>query len=57
MCSSGKRNLAGMKRLLRQPHHHRGILADGVEHHRPLELGGHFADDVNALGLQGAQMT
>ncbi len=51
----GKRNRAGVEGLLRQAHHHRRVLADGIEHHRPLEFGGHFTDDVNALGFQGAQ--
>ncbi len=52
----GKRDRAGVKGLLRQTHHHRRILADGIEHHRPLEFGSHFTQDVNALGFQGAQV-
>ena len=47
---------AGVERLLRQPQHDGGVLADRVEHHRPLELGGHLADDVDALGLEHFQM-
>ena len=56
MCSSGNGILPGIEGLLRQPHHHRGVLADGIQHHRALELRGHFADDVDALGFEGAQM-
>ncbi len=51
-----ERDRARMERLLRQAHHHRGILADGVEHHRPLEFGGHFAQDMDAFGFQRPQM-
>ena len=47
---------AGVERLLRQPQHDGGVLADRVEHHRPLELGGDLADDVDALGLEGFQV-
>ena len=56
MCSSGNGSGAGMKRLHRQPHHHRRVLADRVQHHRVLELGRHLADDVDALGLELLQM-
>ena len=49
-------NRPGVKRLLRQPQHDRRILADRVEHHRPLELGHHLPDDVDALGFERAQM-
>ena len=52
----GKRNRRGIEGLLRQPQHDGGILADGVEHDRPLKLRGHFAQDVNALRFQQAQM-
>ncbi len=45
---------AGVERFLRQTDHHRGVLADGVEHHWPLEFGGDFSYDVNAFGFQGA---
>ena len=51
-----KGNRRGIKGLLRQPQHHRRVLADGVKHHRPLELAGHLAQDVDALRLQQAQM-
>ena len=51
-----ERNRAGVERLLRQAQHARGVLADGVEHHRPLELGHHFPKDLDALGLERAQM-
>jgi hypothetical protein len=47
-----KRDRTGVERLLSQAEQDRRVLADGVEHHRPLEFGHHFAEDVNALGLQ-----
>ena len=52
----GKGNRRRVKGLLRQPQHDGRILADGVEHDGPLELRGHLAQDVDALGLQQAQM-
>ncbi len=45
----------GREGLLRQPHHHRGVLADGIEHDRALELGRHLADDMDAFRLQRIQ--
>ena len=51
-----ERNRARIERLLRQPQQHRRVLADRVEHHRPLELGDHLAHDVDALGLERAQV-
>ncbi len=47
-----KRDRARVERLLREPQQHRRVLADRIEHHRPLELGDHLAHDVNALGLE-----
>jgi hypothetical protein len=47
---------AGVERLLRQPQQDRRVLADRIEHHRPFELGHHFAHDVDALGFQRAQV-
>jgi len=44
--------LARVERLAGQVHHHRGVLADRVEHHRVVELGGDLADDVDALGFE-----
>src|SRR5262249_38046715 len=52
----GEGEPAGVERLLRQAQHDGGVLADRVEHHRPLELGGDLADDVDALGLEQFQM-
>ena len=46
----------GIEGLLRQAQHDGGILADGVEHHRVLELGRDLADDVDALGLEQLEM-
>ena len=51
-----KRDGPGVEGLLRQPQHDGGILADGVEHHRLLELGRDLAEDVDALRLQRLQM-
>ena len=47
-----ERQLAGEERLARQVQHHGGILADGVQHHRVVELGGHFTNDVDTFRLQ-----
>ena len=44
--------LAAMEGLLRQVHHHRRVFSDRVEHHGTLELGGDFAQDVDALGFE-----
>ena len=35
---------------------HRAVLADRVEHHRPLALGDGLAQDVDALGLEPLQV-
>ena len=51
-----ERNRPGVERLLRQPQQHRRVLADRIEHHRPLELGDHLAHDVDALGLERPQV-
>ena len=47
-----KRRLGRIERLLGKPHHDRRVLADRVEHDRVFELGGHLADDVDALGFE-----
>ena len=52
-----ERDLAGIESLLRQPHHHRRVLADGIQHHRLLKLRRHLANDVNALGFERPQMS
>src|SRR5262249_15150236 len=36
--------------------HHRAVLADGVEHDRPLALSDDLAEDVDALGFELLQM-
>ncbi|MCY1307910.1 hypothetical protein D9M70_578760 [compost metagenome] len=46
----------GIKGLARQVQQHRGILADRIEHDRALELGGHFAEDVDRFVLECLQM-
>ena len=50
-----ERNRPGIERLLRQPQQDRRVLADRVQHHRPLELGDDLAHDVDALGLERAR--
>ena len=42
--------------LPRQVQHHRRILADRIEHHRPLGLGDRLAQDVDALGLEPVEV-
>ncbi len=44
--------LGRVERLLGQPDHDGGILADRVEHDRLLELRDDLAEDVNALGFE-----
>ncbi|MCY1417787.1 hypothetical protein D9M71_333280 [compost metagenome] len=51
-----ERQLAGEERLAGEMQHHGGILADRVQHHRVIELGGHLTNDVDALRLQLFQM-
>ena len=52
-----KRRARGIERLLRQVQHHGAVLADRVQHHRPLRLGDDLAHDVNALGLEAFEMS
>ena len=56
MWRSGNGRRPGAERLLRQPDHDRGVLADRIEEHRVLELGDDLAQDVDALGLELAQV-
>ena len=51
-----ERNRPGIEGLLRQAQQDRRVLADRIEHHRPLELGHHLAQDVDAFGFQRAQV-
>jgi hypothetical protein len=44
-----KWDLPGKNAVQRQLQHYGGILADGIEHHRSLELCGYLADDVDAF--------
>ncbi len=46
-----------IERLARQMQHDRAVLADRIEHHRALGLGDHFAQDVDALGLEALKMS
>ena len=47
-----KRRLGREERLQRQVQHHRAVLADRIEHHRPLALGDDLAHDVDAFGFE-----
>jgi hypothetical protein len=51
-----ERRLARVEGLHGQVQHHRGVLADRVQHHGVLRLGGDLPDDVDALGLERPQM-
>ncbi|MNW05298.1 hypothetical protein D3C71_2015310 [compost metagenome] len=51
-----KRQFAREEGFARQMQHHGRILADRVQHHRVIELGGHLTNDVDALRLQLFQM-
>ena len=52
----GKGDGPWIKGLLRQAQHDGRILADGVEHHRVFEFGGHFAEDVNAFSFEQSKV-
>jgi hypothetical protein len=43
-----ERQPPGANALMGQVQHHDGVLAALEQQHRPLELGGHLADDVDA---------
>ncbi len=47
---------AGIEGLACQMQHDGGVLADGIQHYRVLELGGNLTDDVDAFGFQLFQM-
>ncbi len=51
-----KRRLGRKERFLRDVKHHAQILADGIKHHRPLELRDHLAHDEDRLRLEPAQV-
>jgi hypothetical protein len=51
-----ERHLRRPERLLGEAQHHDGVLAAREEQHGALELGGDLTDDVDRLGLEGAQM-
>src|SRR5262245_46110961 len=51
-----ERRLARIEGFQRQMQHHRGILADRVEHHRVAELGRDLAHDMDALRLELAKI-
>jgi hypothetical protein len=52
-----KRRLARIERLQRQVQQNRRVLADGIEQHRIVALRDGLPNDVNALGLQGIEMS
>ncbi len=52
----GEGDLAGEEGLLREAQHDGGVLADGVEHDGPGELGDGLAQDGDALGFKGLEM-
>ena len=47
-----KRDARRIKRLLRETQHHRAVLADRVQHHRPLAFSDGLAENLDALGLE-----
>ena len=52
-CAAGETECgAGMERLLRQPDHHGGVFADGVQHHRRWNSAATSRMNVNAFGFQ-----
>jgi hypothetical protein len=51
-----ERYAAGIERLLRETQQNGGVLADRIQHHRPLEFGDDLADDMNAFGLERPQV-
>jgi hypothetical protein len=44
------------ERLAREMQHDRAVLADRVQHHRPLGLGDRLAQDVDAFGFEALQV-
>ena len=52
-----KWRLARIEGFQRQMQHDRGIFADRIEHHRIAELGRDLAHDVDALGLELAEIS
>ena len=55
-CMIGNGKLAGAERLLGQPQQNDRVLAAAEQQHRALELGGHLAEDVDRLGLEGLEV-
>ncbi len=55
-CISGNGKPRRPERLLGQAQQHDRVLAAGEQQHRPLELGGDLAHDVDRLGLERTQM-
>ena len=51
-----ERHPAGVEGLERQVEQHRRVLADRIQQDRTLEFGGGFPQDVDALGLQRAEL-
>jgi hypothetical protein len=51
-----ERRLRRVERLLREVQHRAAVLADRVEHHRPLGDRDDLAHDVDRLGLEPLQV-
>jgi len=51
-----ERYLPREKCFLRQPQHYRGILPDGIKHHRPRKLRRCLAQNVDTLRFERFQM-
>ena len=52
----GDRGAGREKRLAHQVQQNRAVLADGIQQHRIAELGGDFAEDVQAFRFQPVEM-
>lgn len=51
----GEGGLHGVEGLQGQVEHHRGVLADGVEHGRPLGIGNGLADDADRFVFEDVE--
>jgi hypothetical protein len=51
-----ERERAGAERLDRELEQDERVLAAGEQQHRPLELGGHLAHDVDRLRLEAVEL-
>ena len=51
-----KGDFPGEKGFLRQAQHHRGVFADGIQHHRAGKFRRGFTENVDAFCLQSLEM-